>query len=266
MPVVSQATFNQGALIGFTATKLKDLRKHELIASLTSIGNARGYKKYNFQVGDSKIFIDYEMGNLPMRGVKLEAIEDSVRLIHSKKFKLPPTLRFFVLASSNVPSQAFPRCPRPTETLKDDPAIVISSKADTYEEGKNNNANLIKGGMGKKGPRGVHDQIYDLADNKRAAEKNRMIALVVHEIGHILHFFYDTKRFGILKTSFGISVSGLIAAKVSDYVQKQQNCLELVAEVFTGKIHGLSYSKDVMDCYYLCGGPKPIVPPRRHSI
>ena len=264
MPVVSSATFNVGALNGFSTQEQKDLRKHEFEDSLASIGTAKGYKKYNFQVGESKIFIDYEIGNLPLRGMKLEAIEDAVRLVHSKKFKLPPTLRFFVLASSTVPSQAFPRCPSPMKTLKNDPAIVISSKADTYEEGKNNQAHLIKGGMGKKGPRGVHDQVYDLAENQRDAEKNRMIALVVHEIGHILHFFQDIKRFGILKTSFDVSVSGLIAAEVSDYVQKQQNCLELVAEVFTGKVHGLSYSRAVMTCYSLCGGPKPIVPPRRH--
>lgn len=125
-------------------------------------------------------------------------------------------------------------------------------------------------GYGVGGPRGVADQVYDdhrkwklnparwalAIRNRYQASKvsAKATAVVVHELGHILHErlspakFWENKKVG----APGVRVD--LATQVSSYLYNN-NYDEFVAEVFTGLIHGKTYSEDVMREYVAQGGP-----------
>jgi hypothetical protein len=126
----------------------------------------------------------------------------------------------------------------------------------------------VKGGFGTQ-ERGVADQQYD---SKRMSTLNparwvmskedyqarkveaKAIAVIVHELGHILHERGDDANFWRLKTTWGDEgrPPAHIAVQVSQYATKSQ--LEFVAEVFTGLVYGKHYSPAVMTQYQTYGG------------
>lgn len=134
---------------------------------------------------------------------------------------------------------------------------------------------LLKGqnpvfGMGQKGARGVADQIYD-SKSKSPLDPSRWLlamrnsyqasrasakatAVVVHELGHIIHERRSPESFwNNKKTSAGV-VPADLAAAVSSYLVNN-NYDEFVAEVFTGLVHGKRYPPNVMEAYQRQGGP-----------
>jgi hypothetical protein len=124
-------------------------------------------------------------------------------------------------------------------------------------------------GMGQMGARGVADQAYDdkrmnvLNPNRILMGKTayqaqkadaKAMAVVVHEIGHMLHerqssaIFWQNKRLG------AATIPANIAQQISSYLINN-NYDELVAEVFAGLVHGKTYSQAVMQAYQAQGGP-----------
>jgi len=126
-------------------------------------------------------------------------------------------------------------------------------------------------GQGKKGPRGVADQIYDekrkfkgnparwwksMRNQYQASKASaKATAVVIHEIGHILHEQRAPLRFWNNKKVGADPVPANIAMQVSSYLFNN-NFDEFVAEVFTGLVHGRHYSPEVLEAYENQGGPR----------
>ena len=129
-------------------------------------------------------------------------------------------------------------------------------------------ASGVKGGYGT-ADRGVADQRYDAKrksvlnptrwvmgekDYQAAKVQAKAIAVIVHEMGHILHERGGDTMFWKLKTTWGDEgrPPANLAVQVSQYATKSQ--LEFVAEVFTGRVYGKHYAPAVMTQYAAYGG------------
>ena len=259
MPVVKQSDFPN--VIPQRDKKLRDMRVDQLQESLSRIGKEVGYKKSTCTVGGCTLMLNADLRGGQEINMKLDLVENAVQLVHGSNYGLPNTLRFYLTANRNQGCEAYIRCSSLATKDVNDMTIYVGAKFDEYAPGKDNNANTVKGGMGSstranRTVRGVQDHVYDMAHpNMTKAIKDRLQALVVHEIGHILHAHHNLNKFLILKTSPNLTTPGPVNAKVSQYCLNAQNGLELVAEVFCGMVHGLQYPQDVMQYYNLCGGP-----------
>lgn len=105
---------------------------------------------------------------------------------------------------------------------------------------------------GKRGVRGVADYMEDSVSlHKRST---RVAAVVVHEIGHILHQTQNPNRFWPLNCCGGdFKQVPRIAENVSAYAGN--NFCEYVAEVFTAKVYGFTLSTAINNDYTALGGP-----------
>ncbi len=127
---------------------------------------------------------------------------------------------------------------------------------------------------GENGVRGVADQVYDdnrkfrvhpqriaQGETKYQASKldAKAAAVVIHELGHIIHERMGGQGFWDSRNSDTL-VSAGVAQQVSSYTQSKMSPTELVAEVFTGLVHGKKYPQDVMSEYakYWEHGAPPI--------
>ncbi|PHM50317.1 hypothetical protein [Xenorhabdus miraniensis] len=129
----------------------------------------------------------------------------------------------------------------------------------------------------KLGTYGVPDLIYsDPSFETRKFSKQapqdpvqsiRVIAILIHEIGHILHAqrteskerFWEGKRANRNKDMQDeYTTPANIAEQVSGYAISQNSSNEFVAEVFTGLIYGIKYSPEVLEYYKRCLGPELI--------
>ena len=124
-------------------------------------------------------------------------------------------------------------------------------------------------GVINSGLRGIADQIGDGArTNKdffnRGRKNDELVnkafakAVVVHEMGHILHKTQSPDIFWKMKDPKKVSeFKGWIslAMDVSEYAT--MNPLEYVAEVFTGTSLGIVYNDTIMSKYAEFGGPSP---------
>ncbi|WP_340610149.1 hypothetical protein [Xenorhabdus bharatensis] len=129
---------------------------------------------------------------------------------------------------------------------------------------------------GKSGPRGIADMMYDKMKSSHKSPLGpvlaiKVVASIVHEIGHILHaqsdksesnLFWESKRSNSINSqSKEIREKHIIHAKiaenVSSYVQGN-NSTEFVAEVFTGLIYGKKYNDEVLMHYKYYNGPELI--------
>jgi hypothetical protein len=112
------------------------------------------------------------------------------------------------------------------------------------------------------GDRGVPDQVGDVArmgaESEEAgiqlANKAFAKAIVVHEMGHVLHKTKSPEIFWAMKTEESAFLDWRdLAMEVSQYAH--MNPMEYVAEVFTGRAYGFSYSPAVLSKYVEFGGP-----------
>ena len=79
-------------------------------------------------------------------------------------------------------------------------------------------------------------------------------AIVVHEIGHLLHEAEDDAAFWGPIPVFPDGLTPLeIYQNVSAYAAS--NSKKLVAEVFLGRVFGVNYPGNIMDAYRDLGGP-----------
>ncbi|MBD2811230.1 hypothetical protein ID853_10135 [Xenorhabdus sp. Vera] len=115
--------------------------------------------------------------------------------------------------------------------------------------------------MGKIGvdTSGVPDQLNH--EVKVRSNLTRVVATIVHEIGHILHAqqktshnkFWEGRK---MSEQGKYTIPARIAEEVSNYVIQKNNSNEFVAEVFTGLIYGKKYSKEVLEYYKYYSGPE----------
>lgn len=208
-------------------------------------------------IGGVEFQVEFEGGD-EHRKVKLKAIENAVEMIQAKGKVVPPT-RFVVTPAEGVRNIAFvgDRFGGRSVTIFLGPKILRQTpKANPANE------QLIKGGMGAGGKRGVPDRVYDSRDHwysSKEAREARATAIIVHEFGHVLHEFNDPDAFWSLKAPPSDGpipplAPALAAALVSDYASGN-NYLELVAETFTAMMHGEEFTDAVMDEYRAAGGP-----------
>jgi hypothetical protein len=126
-------------------------------------------------------------------------------------------------------------------------------------------------GMGKEGARGVPHQVYD--DQRRSKFSPvrwammiqgtyqtskisaQAAAIVVHEIGHLVHQVVAPDQFWLNKRIGATGVPASLQPQVSSYLYNMNNYNEFVAEVFAGLAHGKRYPADVMTAYNLQKGP-----------
>jgi len=241
--------------------EFKDLWKHEFTDWLQAYGFGKVYSKYSFTVGNCKVAVEYEQYD-PKRAIKVMGVEDAVRLVHSQRYALPEKLFFYLIASEKPACQAFIRSGKINPNMLE-PSVVISGKQNNYPKGipmtVPKTTLTVRGGWGTSSPRGVHDQIYDLQKGDRAAEQARMKAMICHEIGHLLHYFSDPNTYLKLKqdSKENFSVPEKECCDLSHYMVSRHNFLELVAEMFTGRLFGLSYLASTEDLYMRVKGPAP---------
>ncbi|MDC9598390.1 hypothetical protein [Xenorhabdus anantnagensis] len=117
---------------------------------------------------------------------------------------------------------------------------------------------------------GVSDQLHQeaISGKRKLLESNpecstRVIASIVHEIGHILHAqriesegkFWFARRTNEQNKCI---IPAMIVEQVSEYAIQKNNSNEFVAEVFTGLVYGKKYSKKVLEYYQYYLGPELI--------
>jgi hypothetical protein len=206
---------------------------------------------------------------------KLQAVTDALSLVEQKTHLHLDSLRLYL--GSNV------RCIAYMGEAADNRNYVLflgdqmtAKTAVTMSE----KASQIKGGFGS-AERGVADQAYDkkrmstlnpsrwwLGEAKYQQRKlsAKMMTVVVHEIGHILHEREHRASFWTHKTTWGDEgrPPSTQASKVSQYATKSK--LEYVAEVFTGLVTGIHYDQDVIDVYLELGGATVETDPRTRRV
>lgn len=124
----------------------------------------------------------------------------------------------------------------------------------------------IRGGKPKDGVLGVTHHIA--AEDSSGADKGDLIGAgtIIHEIGHVTHrtgndALFQKYRMGLdwedADKDEATEVTKL-TKKVSHYAWNsgKGNVTELVAEVFTGIMHGKKYDREVIDAYLKYGGTK----------
>lgn len=180
-------------------------------------------------------------------GIKTHSIREAIKLIVKKGFQLPD-LDFRLASSTDVENVAFMA------------GAGGKRKATVFLGGK-----YWSGGKAT-GREGVAGQVYDGTQIwfGNPKQKAQGVAIVVHELGHVLHeisapdIFWSNKT---LKTGAvgnpNPSVWGGAAVKVSQYsAVGQMTCLEFVAEAFAGAVMGKKYDAEVKKAYAACGGPE----------
>ncbi|WP_273584250.1 hypothetical protein [Xenorhabdus sp. PR6a] len=89
----------------------------------------------------------------------------------------------------------------------------------------------------------------------------KVIAAIVHEIGHIIHAqrTESKEKFWLAKRIDQHNIHNIpakIVEQVSGYAIEKQNSNEFVAEVFTGLVYGKKYSQEVLEYYQYYSGPE----------
>lgn len=205
----------------------------------------------NQTIGGTQVTLEYEPSYQHAKKVR-EAALAGIRRVQSHG-RVVPDLRVIVTAAQ-VPNIAFIGDSAGGQTV----TIFLGPKAMQNNPKANPSySNQIKGGMGVQAGRGVPDHVYDYVGSMFDRAKARVEAIMVHELGHVLHEAASTNIFWNLKQDINqVHQPGAnLAAQVSHYVVFQQNCLEYVAEVFTGLMFGETYSNAIMTEYANCGGP-----------
>ncbi len=204
---------------------------------------------------------------------KLGALKGGMDLVSGLGYEIPEMdVHFAQDGEDQVRNVAFMR-----EGDEDKNNLFLSSsKFLAHSKMLDGSEGMIEGGLrdakatGKgvltSGERGVADQEGDKArvskawfgrDKKNDVKSNKAFAkaVVVHEMGHILHKTQSPDIFWDMK-AHPENYDGWkgLAADVSQYAT--QNPLEFVAETFTGTSLGIGYSSAVMNKYDEFGGPK----------
>lgn len=221
--------------------------------------------------------------------LKLEIIEEALIKIVEQGYNLPPINVF--LANQNNPSVRNIAYMTDFEGNREYNLFLSGTKFLTHSGMIKNSNQRVKGGLRDKsysdgqltklqvgdheieclrvtplnsGFRGVADQVGDKAKSK-FSRKNSLeakqagsyafaVAVVIHEIGHILHENSNPSEFWSQKVN-NLPTNPEFSNRVSEYASI--NTLEYVAETFTGKVTGQKYSSPISNFYEILGGPSP---------
>lgn len=195
-----------------------------------------------------------EAGNA-LDGLHRKSIDTAVRDIVAAGHALPPLL--FYLTSGAVPNVAM----KTYNAGNPEPVIFLGPNMWAKNPKAAGPNPGVQGGIGTAGPRGVANQCYDGTTRffGNPKQKAQGAAIVIHELGHILHEINSPGTFweiqiqteGQQPITSSPTWAGQ-APKVSHYACN--NCLEFVAETFTGILCGKNYDANVTAAYNGAGG------------
>lgn len=202
--------------------------------------------------GGATVSIGTEAGD-DKAALKMQAIDTALTSLAAKGFTLPRLE--FQCSAADVPCVAYMGDAKGAECY----TIFIGPKTGVHNPQITQNG--VPGGLGKNGPRGIADQVYD--GTQRWFGNPRMhshaTTVVIHEIGHVLHersagaMFWDLK----LGRQDKATTAGVIGKGCDVSLYATNNALEFVAETFAGCMSGKRYSESVMEFYRSVGGPFP---------
>lgn len=168
---------------------------------------------------------------------KADAVDKALVKVGGLGIGLPRTLKVYATGVTSVgnlqmKNVAFPRGISGAQ----DPSMVLSPKVLNYT--------WAAGLNGVCSQEGVYD----------GTAVGLCTAIVIHEIGHLLHEAEDDTSFWGAMPQFPNGVNpGSIFDAVSAYAAT--NTKELVAEVFLGRVYGKVYPPAIMTAYRTLGGP-----------
>jgi hypothetical protein len=169
---------------------------------------------------------------------KIAAIDAAIAKVSAKGLALPNAIKVYcsgkeVCGTVQMKNVAFQRGISGTR----DPTIVLSPK--------------VLNAQWAAALNGMCTQVYDHTPVGLAT------AIVVHEIGHLLHEIADEDSFWGAAVAFNSVNTALtpnvIFQEVSAYAAT--NAKELVAEVFLGRVYGRAFTPLIMNAYAALNGP-----------
>ena len=186
--------------------------------------------------------------------LKVSAVKDAVTRVQSRGFTVPNGISFICTDDAGVRCIMFSSDAHGNRSYR----IYIGPQAVQQNKAQPHTKSVYAGGMGVAGDRGVAHHIYDekksfFGNPGRTAMAE---AVVVHELGHLLHENQGSNAFWCEKKSgSGIDTQGLVAVatQVSHYANKGP--LEFVAEVFTARIYKKPVPSAVQPWYIALDGP-----------
>jgi hypothetical protein len=187
------------------------------------------------------------------RKLKASAVKDAVKRIQRAGFTVPNGISFICTDDAAVRCIMYASDGGGNRSYRIyiGPQAVQQNKAQPHTQG------AYAGGMGVAGDRGIAHHVYDekksfFGNPGRAAMAE---AVVVHELGHLLHEDQSPDAFWCEKKGQGIDTKGLVnaATLVSHYANKGP--LEFVAEVFTARVYRKPVNATVIPWYTALGGP-----------
>lgn len=242
---------NLGQIVVLPALTITQGRQAQWVDVQTSNAKTASTFVATQTINGTQVVLEYEPGYVHAKKMRKAAVAAVQRV--QAHGRVVPDLRV-VITAAQVPNIAFIGDAAGNQTV----TIFLGPKAMIQNpKAKPSNKHLIKGGMGVAAGRGVPDHVYDFSSSMLDRPKARAEAIMVHELGHVLHEAASTNIFWNLKQDINqVHQPGAAnSAEVSHYVVFQQNCLEFVAEVFTGTMFGETYSTAVNNEYAACGGP-----------
>ena len=188
------------------------------------------------------------------RALKVSAIAAAVKRIQNAGFVVPNGITFICTDDANVRCIMFSTDGTGARAYR----IYVGPQAVLQNKAAPHTKDVYAGGMGTAGDRGIAHHIYDekqsfFGNPGRTAMAE---AVVVHELGHLLHEHMGSDAFWCEKKSgSGIDTAGLVAAatRVSHYANKGP--LEFVAEVFTARIYKKGVPPEAVAWYTALDGP-----------
>lgn len=217
--------------------------------------------------GRSSVEVEYEAGNKKIFE-QIDALRTAMGMVERAGYALPAgiTIHFPTVAHPGMMSQAYEvidedpdgEAPEPTQEM------ILMPNYSTIQPARKGSEKQygIAGGVTAGGrARGVADSIAEKVkkdtwfNSSKKARRAMATAVIVHELGHILHTTMSPDKFYDAKKNPGDYKIGTVAPDVSEYALSSP--VEFVAEVFTGMVHGRRYSEDVMRKYADLHGPTP---------
>lgn len=243
-----------------TATEISNRRKEENKVVVSQLAKLGSIKSSNKKTVNGCTFVIQVAGDDPNSESKSKGIVDAVTTV-TKAGKTVPNFTAYLSNDDGVLTVAFIGNAAGAAEVK----MFLGPSTGKYVCKIKDSGKTIPGGLAVYGKdmnrqRGMADIAYDGTSRFFGNPKTKahIETTVIHELAHILHEAASTSDFWDMKVNDSATVakeSGWMAAatNVSQYATK--NALEFVAEVFTGRLIGKTYSDDVNDAYSNLGGP-----------
>lgn len=172
-----------------------------------------------------------------------QALFDAIPIWEKMNIILPEGLEIYFTDDTNVKEAAY---------HFDNGKIIMTSKmfekpsSVSYED-------QVRGGYSNVGITGVSNQVSNDKISYGAA-------VLTHELGHILHKLYAPKQFTEMQLNPNAKkFVPNIAKDISYYAAMSTSNFEIVAEVFTGLVHGVDFKCSTINEYLRLGGVPDIV-------